>query len=427
MSDAAATTSQSYQFNTVKALTFAAPFILAAGFAHFGYQAWRHWDAVTLDFRFFWLAGEFWTAGQSPYNADFAFLANEKFAIAEGAIWYYPPSWFFIASALSLGDPLVMSRIWLGVNCALVLASSWLNVAAFRTLAGDNRLIDRQALFTKLILAVSPRTLFAIHAGVLATTQAVGNTLHLGQSSALIYFGASALGYGVSRKDRMSAVGGLTILMLKPQIGIMAVIALALSTFGRRTIFLSAIVSLIIAAPAFLIDAPTDILAALGSGVSQYNAQGYNLPEAMTGIRHIEWVLFGTSYGAQFYLGFCVMLVSAIVLAVRIFDSKIHVAYNLFLAFSAALLIAPMHVYDFTLVGAVALTAICLRPPFGVISASALVVLWRPGNIPHMDWITADAVIYYPGSLYATIAIGAIFAAMISAVFIRSSNGRKFV
>lgn len=418
MSNAAAFTSRPFQLDAAKVLTFAAPFMLAAGLAHFIFQAWHHWDVVTLDFRFFWLAGDFWTAGQSPYQPEFGVRADEQFAIKQGAIWYYPPSWFLIASALSLGDPLVMSRIWLGVNCAFVLTSSWLNVAAFRTLADKNWLIDRRAPFTKLLLELSPWTLFAIHVGFLATTQAVGNTLHLGQSSALIYFGASALAFGVVRKQNISAIAGLTILMLKPQIGFMAVIALALSAFGRRTVFASAIASLIIAFPAILIDTPVDILTALVSGASQYNAQLYNLPEAMTGLRHIEWVLFQTSNSAGFYLGLCVLLVSAIVLAVRFFELKLHPGEKLFLVFVTTLLVAPMHVYDFTLVGVFALAAISLRRPYAAISASALLALWRPGNIPHPEWLTSDAVIYYPGSFYATIAVGAIFAILVMTPFI---------
>ena len=184
------------------ALTWLAPLAFVMGLAHLGYQAVKHWDVVTLDLRFFWLAGEFWREGLSPYNTDFATAAAEQFNITKGAIWYYTPNWFFISVLLSELSPLAASRVVLFVNALLLLGASILNVAAYRSLLKTSALIDRKAAFTKLLASLPLWAVFGLHAGFMALSQAAGNSLHLGQSSILIYFGASMLVFALPSKTQ---------------------------------------------------------------------------------------------------------------------------------------------------------------------------------------------------------------------------------
>lgn len=294
-----------------------APLAFAAGLAHLGFQIWKHWDIVTLDFRFFWLAGEFWSAGANPYDAAYAAAADAQFGVTRGAIWYYTPNWFPLAVILSLADPLNASRMWSIANAIMLLGACGLNVAAFHAMRSDIGLVEHKSPIAKLLWSLPPRALFFYFAGVTALSQAAGNTLHLGQCSALVYFGASLLMFGAARGRLVFAASGLAILMLKPQIGALVCAGLVFTAFGRRIIAAAAIASIALAAPAFLITPLPELLASFAGGVSQYTDQSYNMPPAVTGFRHVVWIFGGADMGSPFYLLLALALIAAAGLAAQ--------------------------------------------------------------------------------------------------------------
>jgi hypothetical protein len=399
-----------------KLVTFLAPLIFAAGLAHLGYQIWKHWDVVTLDFRFFWLAGEFWLRGENPYGPAYAIAADAQFAVSRGAIWYYTPNWLPVAALLSLPDALNASRLWLVANAAMLVAGAVVNESAFRRLPAASSLIDPGAPFAGFLNSLPRGTLFFLFAGAAALAQATGNTLHLGQSSMLIYFGASLLLFGAARRGLVAAAAGLAILMLKPQIGALICAGLVFTPFGRRAILVAAIISIAAAAPAFLMTPPVELLAALAGGVSQYTDQSYNMPPAVTGLRHLAWIAGAADFGSAFYLLLALAFIAAAGLAAQRRPRPARTMDFAVMAIAVAAMTSPLHVYDFTLIAAIALYAIALPGVSGAVSLAALALGWRAGNLPHPVSLAADGVTYYPGSAYASVAAIAIAAAIISRI-----------
>ena len=396
------------------ALTWLAPLAFALGLAHLGYQAVKHWDVVTLDLRFFWLAGEFWREGLSPYSTDFATAAAEQFNITKGAIWYYTPNWFFISVLLSELSPLTASRVVLIINALLLLGASALNVAAYSSIQKSSALVDRKATFTKMLASLPLWAVFGLHAGFMALSQPAGNSLHLGQSSILIYFGASLLVFALPTKRKLTASAGFALLLLKPQIGLLVAPALLLSAFGRRVLMLGGVATFLLSAPALVISSTPDILLALSHGAAQYNDQNYNLAGAMTGFRHIAWALGAVDMASLFYLFTSLLVICSVFLAGRLGHFRLPATDRLMLAFAVTLAFASLHIYDFTLVGVLLLYAASLRPPFGAISIAAFLLIWRAGNLPQVASLEQMAVTYYPGSLYASLAALVIFISMIA-------------
>lgn len=395
-------------------VNWCAPFALLAGGLYVAYQFATHWGAPTVDIRYFWLAGEFWAAGEDPYSAAYAQRAAAQFDAMDGAAWYYPPNWLPIAAFLSLFDPLTASRLWLALNAALLLGASALNVAAFQRMQGRTALAG-DSPFAALLRSLSPRTLFLLHAGFMATTQAAGTTLAFGQSSMIVYFGASLLVFAAAGKRDIAGGAGLALMMLKPQIGLLAVAALALSPYGRRVIVLGAIASFLMAAPALAVTPVSDILAGLFSGASQYQIHQYNAPAAMTGLRHLVWAAGGPDLGTAFYLALTLAAVCAAGLAGRRRAQPLRTLDNLTVAFAATLFLAPLHVYDFAIIGAGLFYAASLRAPLGAIAVAAAIALWRAGNLLQPPALAELSPAFFPGALYATLGAGAMLAAMVAA------------
>lgn len=387
-----------------------APLVFAAGFAHFGYQFWKHWDLVTLDFRFFWLAGEFWTSGRSPYDAAYAAAAEAEFGIARGAIWYYTPNWFPVAAVLSLPDPLTASRFWLVANAAMSIGAAAFSVGAFRASHNQSILIDPRSPIAAFLLSLPAHTMFFLFAGAFALAQATGNTLHLGQSSMLIALGASLVAFGAARGKLAAAAVGLSIMMLKPQIGILVCASLAFTPFGRRAVVAAAAISILAAAPAFLAMTPAAFLSDFAGGVAHYTDQSYNMPPAVTGARHLVWFFGGADMGSLFYLLIALALICAFGIAANVKHARASGADYVVASLAIAAAASPLHIYDFTLLAAPALFAVSLRMPAGAVCLAALALIWRAGNLPQ-PVVDIGVGVYYPGSAWASLAVAAISAA----------------
>lgn len=397
-----------------------APLVFAAGAAHLFFQIWKHWDLVTLDFRFFWLAGQFWLRGDNPYDASYAAAAEAQFEIARGAIWYYTPNWFPVAAILSLPDPLTASRAFLIANAAMLLGAAGLNLTAFRALRGAAGAESPMARFLRALPAPS---LYFLFAGAIALSQAAGNSLHLGQSSILIYFGASLLMAGAARGGLLLAGAGLAILMLKPQIGALVCAGLFVTPFGRRTIAAAFVASVAMAAPVFVATPPSEFFAAFAAGVAQYTDQSYNMAPAVTGLRHLVWIIGGADMGSGFFLLLALACISTAGIFMRLRREKLQTADVVVIAIAICAMASPLHVYDLILLGAVALPMISRPGPASAAALAAFALLWRAGNLPFPASL-ADGVTYYAGSAYASLAALMIAGAVVVPLLNTRSAGK---
>ncbi len=383
-------------------LTYLAPAACAAGLGHLAWQTGLHWNAPSEEFRMLWLAGDFWTQGGNPYTNDFAVAA------ADQSVWRAAPNWFPLAALASLFDPLTGARVWLLFNAILLLGASALNVAAFRQMAAQSALFG-ETEFASLLKSLSPLMLFMLHAGFMATTQASGFAIASGGSSLLIYFGASLVLYGLAAKHDVAGAAGVALVMLNPPLALIAVAALALSAFGRRAIVLGGLVSFLMAAPVLAMTPSVDIAAALIASAAQHAQQPANLPAAMTGLRHVLWVMGAPDLGARFFMLLALAAVCAAGLAGRKRMRPLKSIDTFMIAVFAILAIAPLHVGDWALIGLALLYCAALRPPLGAAMLAAAFFIWRAANLPGL---AGDA-----GVLAMSLAAGVLFAAMLWAAF----------
>ncbi len=399
---------------TLKVAAFRlAPAVFAAGLAHLAFQIVKHWDVVTLDFRFFWLAGEFWTSGLSPYDEAYAAQADAQFGVTQGGIWYYAPNWLPLAAVMSIPDALTASRIWLMTNAGMLLGGCAFSVAAYRKMSIASPVFCAGSRIGRLLTALPDRTLYFLLAGAAALAQASANTLHLGQCSILVFFGASMLIYAAAASRLFLAAAALALVMLKPQIGILICAGLAFTPFGRRTVALAAVISILAAAPVFAFTPMPDFAADFAGGVAQYTDQPYNTPPAVTGLRHLAWTAGAADMGSAFYL----LLALALVVTAGIHASTGRITFQTTDFIAAAIAIAamasPLHVYDLTLLAPIALYAFALPAPAAAVSLASFAVILRAGNLPYPAGLLRDGITYYPGSLHASLAAIAIAAAVI--------------
>jgi hypothetical protein len=159
---------------------------------------------------------------------------------------------------------------------------------------------------------------------------------------------------------------------------------------------------------------PAELVAALAGGVAQYTDQSYNMPPAVTGLRHLAWIGGAEDLGSPFYLLLALAFIAAAGLAAQRRPRPARTMDFAVMAISVAAMTCPLHVYDFTLIAAIALYAIALPGVSGTVSLAALALSWRAGNLPHPVSLAADGVTYYPGSAYVSVAAIAIAAAIIS-------------
>ena len=396
-----------------------APAAFAAGVAHLIYQIAKHWDVVTIDFRFFWLAGALWGEGASPYDPAYAALALEQFGLQAGAYWYYPPNWAPLTMMYALADPLTGSRMLSIANAALLLWASSLNVRAFR-IFGENFGSEPATPIYAAVSKLTDGQIFFLHAGFMATLQGSANTIHLGQSSILIYGALSLMALAIAERKLLLAGVGLALLMLKPQIGLFAVAALAFYPFGRRVVCLGALISVVMCAPALLAQAPLAILSGMATNLSAYADYAANAPAALTGGLHLAWFFGAPLLSAPGHLAFVLALcVLSSFLARR---AGVHLYTAVICATLLLAALAPLHVYDLTIVGVFLLCLAHLRAPSVYVAGLGALILWRAGNLPFADINLSSGAFHYPGVTHASIAMIMIFCAVAAALAPRKTR-----
>lgn len=337
-----------------------APIAFIAGLTHLIFQLVTHWSVIAPNSQMIWLAGQSWTIGASPYQADLA--------------WRPMPGWMPIASFLSLMDPLLASRVLMVVTTGLMLGASALNVSAFYSFKDRTVLVSENKL-TDFFRNQSPVTLFFFHASFIALSQSAAFGLHLGGAPALVYFGVSLLIWSAVRKRELSGGASLCILFFVPTVAILIMPALALSAYGRRVIALGVLATFIVSAPALAVTPAPDMISAI---INSHQS----LPEYSTGLRHFMFLVGAPDLGTIFYTLLALAVTCAIGLTGRNSNPRLKTIDNLMAALAVILVIAPLEPAYFLLVGSVLLYGAGLRPPLGAIALLAALLFWRGSNFP---------------------------------------------
>ncbi|MCB2092811.1 MAG: DUF2029 domain-containing protein [Rhodobacteraceae bacterium] len=353
------------------------------------------------DFRYFWVAGKVWAQGLSPYGGPFIEAAPRL--IASGNIpdiWPYPPNLWLPCVALAPFDIETAWRIWLCVQLvAVVLASAalafWLP-------------LERVSATSTQSIGLARLGYFCLHIAFMASLEAMHLSVFVGQFSVPIYLSAVLILCGLARGWHGVVIAGLALSYMKPQIG--AVLALALALSGRqglRLVLASALVSLALIVPPMVVKA-TAVLDWLHETGAYDGIALANMAVAMTGIRHLLWVFAATGIGNIPALGITLVACGAVALFLRWAYSKNTGPWS---AFAADMIVAqvlvimafsPLHMYDFVLIGVALPVLVRVRGPSLAAAIIGVAMFVKPTDV--FVWLQGHrATSFFPGSTMATI------------------------
>jgi hypothetical protein len=368
-----------------------------AGFAYLAQKSVLSGDPE-IDFKYLWFAGKLWNAGINPYSEEFvrqgAALFEHTHAL-QG--WLYPPSWWALSAGLAVFDLETAVLVWRSLGALLVLAGTWLLVEAARP-----------------ALAVSRVAAAGLVLGYTACMQATPMALALGQTSLLVYFGAACLAFGMLRERRAFVVAGLAVLLLKPQVGVIAVAVLAASPARRIAVAQALALSALLAVPAFWIAGVVPTVSGYARELALHASLEVNAPPNTTGIRHLAFDVFGAdlSAAAASALGL------AVALGVSLALGRTAARPALVLTIAGVLALAPLHEYDLVL--AAPLVAVCLSTeiPDALrwVFAAGLLVVFRSANLATALGWSDGTLPYFPGSHLVSLAGVAMFAAQVASL-----------
>lgn len=284
-----------------------------------------------VDFRFFWLAGRLWQMGYDPYSDAFRALGEATLPAGNEVLyWFYPPQWWIISRGLALFDLPTALAIWrLASSGIILLGSFWmalrlLPVAEWRSAAA------------------------AAIAGYAALIEPTANLLAFGQSSAPIFLAMAMIVVGYCRSSTMLVAIGMALFSLKPQVGAIVFLMLAMVPATR----LAALIGVAIAAIGCLPQiASFGVVASIQeylANLSQWGTLGSNTMLTSSGPFHLLARLMpGTIMPhLQFLVAIPLLGWCAIIMRERPDDRVPPMAL-----FSSALVaVIPLHIYDMTMI-----------------------------------------------------------------------------
>jgi hypothetical protein len=286
-----------------------------------------------VDFYYLLVAGRMWGAGLDPYGPAFAEAGSDLLS-ADAIAFAYPPSWWLIAvplASLETGKAIFAWKIQ--------------NVVAAGAAAV---LLARSALRLGNARSVWPAGIFVL---CTFTSDIMWMGLKLGQTSVIVLLGFAILITGLTDDRRPLQAGGLAMLMLKPQIGLLFLFLLAVRRETRRAASLAVIAAVAACLPILVTLGPEGTVESANNllhNLIAYSRSPWNLPMHTSGLPHL-----------LAYLGINVPAAAAIVVSCAVAMWMIRYGDNgrrddyvvtfWLVAVAALLSIVPLHAYDFIL------------------------------------------------------------------------------
>lgn len=364
------------------------------------------------DFRYFWLAGRMWLDGLSPYGP--AFPEAGARLVTEGhvpVIWPYPPNFWLPSVWLGFFGIDTAWRIWLVLQAAAMIATS----AALAFGMPVHRLPGSEIAGSPL----SRTGFFGLHLAIVASSEAAFVSTHPGQFTYFLALGAALVVVGLIRGRTALVVVGVTILLMKPQIGLVVASGL-MASGGRaaRAALAAGAASVLLVLPAMLID-PWAIPNWLQTVRGYDDAALANLPVAMTGLRNLLWVFGGVAIGNAASM---VVALAAGAAVARVLNPTARVSgqptaerdADMVLAMLAVVLfLSPLHIYDF-LIAAVALLGLAGgRGPLAAAGLIAGAMLYWPSWF-YLSLSGASPHSIFSGSTFATLGAAALLLMLVA-------------
>ena len=213
-----------------------------------------------FDFQLFWQAGKSWATGENPYAAGRTAVST----------WFYPPYWYPLIVPFGVMPFQAALTIWKVLNFILLITSTHLLARALADITGKKYLI----LFVGGIAFVSFMYATAV-------------TVWSGQSSILVYFGLAAFTFGLLKERAPMVIIGLIFLALKPQIGLLAFVAMFALCRYRWTVIPAGLICLLSGAAVALTADLRGSIEGFLVNLTRHSEHSANTPPHLTGLIHL--------------------------------------------------------------------------------------------------------------------------------------------
>ena len=331
-----------------------------------------------FDFQLFWQAGKSWAAGQNPYDGIPIPGADSSVRTAVST-WFYPPYWYPLIVPFGVMPFRAALSIWRILNFILLIISTHLLARALADITGKKYLI----LFVGGIAFVSFMYATAV-------------TVWSGQSSILVYFGLAALTFGLLKERTPVVIVGLIFLALKPQIGLLAFVAMFALRRYRWTVVPAGMICLLSGAAVALTSDLRGSIEGFLVNLTRHSEHSANTPPHLTGLIHLLDSVFSLPNAS--IVALVIYLAGVIVVAVLFHYSPFNssnekgnveksvATLQLFIAFS--LFIIPFHYYDMLALVAVFMMIVALPLEGRWLVGLGLFLCYRPDFIWRVFGVT---------------------------------------
>lgn len=355
------------------------------------------------DFRFIWVAGDMWHAGINPYGPTY--LAHGEANIDVGhvpVLWPYPPTWWVFATPLGALDLNTANVVWNIFGLGIVIAMCGLLTSAFTT-----AFPERSQMIAEFTGGQIYVPLFSVLFFLLAILEATAILFSVGQTTLVAGLGITLMLWGrVSGRFFFDALG-LTLVLLKPQIGApFVVLYLLFDAQSRKVVLMAILLSVLLTLPS-LFTAPGTILDFFRNLAAYDGFTIANLPQSMTGLRLIIWEFTGLDIGSTAATVITLVIILALCYGptrlTRASDANEHGWQVFGLASAAIVALAPLHIYDFVLLAAPLALLFRGRVVSTLFAGLGALLIWRSENLVDVWAFHVKGVEIFPSSRLATI------------------------
>lgn len=355
------------------------------------------------DFRFIWVAGDMWHAGINPYGPTY--LAHGEANIDVGhvpVLWPYPPTWWVFATPLGALDLNTANAVWNIFGLSIVIAICGLLTSAFTT-----TFPERSQMLAEFTGGQIYFPLFSVLFFLLAVLEATAILFSVGQTTLVAGLGITLMLWGRVNQHIFFDAVGLTLVLLKPQIGApFVVLYLLFDARSRKAVLMAILFSVLLTLPS-LFTAPSTILDFFRNLAAYDGFTIANLPQSMTGLRLIIWeftdIDIGSTAATLITLVIILTLCHGPTRLTRASNAN-ESAWQVFgLASAVIVALAPLHIYDFVLLAAPLALLFRGRIVSTLVAGIGTLLIWRSENLVDIWAFHVDGVEIFPSSRLATI------------------------
>lgn len=381
--------------------------VLAAGFGYILPKSFAPAWRVT-DFKYFWLAGELWGQGVSPYGSDYFEAARSAFE--RGSVpkrWAYPPHFRFITEPVAWMDFETAARVWRMLLVLSIAAGAALLVATARTHA-----------------RAFPLWLAPLVAGLALTMTATAHSVSIGQSSPPVFLAYCVLLWGYVTERRLPVIVALVVMMIKPTYGLTPALFLLGQFRWWLPLFSAGALTLALTGLAILGTPPLEVVTGILDAFESYEGSAANAATSMNGIRHLIAISGGGDVSQLVVLGTGGAVALALGAWTKGAANTSRRLRAVILLTLVILLFAPLHTYDGYYVLAVTVPALALGRLSALVGIGLFLLTWRSGNLGAITGLHPAENLSFQGATIESLA--ALLAALVLATVLlgRQPNQR---